>query len=136
MPFDVYSPPAVVLLTEVRLQTVAQSDGGSGPDAPLLGPPPSPGTEPRLTKDSTGVANHCLVVDQELAKRGLKTVRQIISRNPQYGVVWRADLAGPGGDDPTTRLTCWKAPGGAGYSVLLHPLQMFDPSQSISPLAP
>jgi hypothetical protein len=136
MPFYVHHSPAVAPLAEVRLLTDAQPDGGSWPDAQLVGPPLSPGTEPRLTTDPTGVAAHCLMVQQQLAKRGMKAVRQIMSQNAQYGVVWRADLAGPGDDSAAMRLTCWRIPKQAGYSIFLHPLQMFDPSQSVPPLAP
>jgi hypothetical protein len=137
MPFDVYLPPAAAPLAEVRFLTDARPDDPLGPDGVLLGPPPAPGTEARLNTDTTGVAAHCLALQQQLAKRGLKAVRQIISQNAKYGVVWRADLVvGSDGDGAAMRLTCWRIPRQADYFVLLQPLQMFDPTQSVPPLAP
>ena len=136
MPFDVYLPPAVAPLTAVRFLREARPDDLRGPDGLPLGPPPSPGTEARLSSDTTGVAAHCQAVQQQFAKRGLKAVRQVLSQNAQYGVVWRADLVGPDGDGAAMRLTCWRIPGRADYSILARPLQMFDPSESIPPLAP
>ena len=100
------------------------------------GPPPSPGEEPRLTTDSTGVMAHCDVIQAALEKRGMKFIRKVISLNPEYGVVWRADTAAMGGETPDTRLVCWKQPGHDGVSFISHPLVMFDPSQSVAPLAP
>jgi len=112
----------------------AQADGVVGPDD--LGPPPALGTEVRLTTDPTGVVAHCDATQQALAKRGLKLVRKVVSQNAQYGVVWRADMTTPGDSGEPFRLTCWRIPGRTGYSVLLRPLQMFDPTQSIPPLGP
>jgi len=136
MPFDVHLPLAAAILTEVRYLTDAQSDEGLGPGGLPPGPPMSPGMEARMTTDPTGVVAHCLMVQQPLAKRGLKIVHQLISRNAAYGVVWRADLAGPDGDAAEMRFVCWKIPGSVNYSFLAQPLQMFDPSQSIPPLTP
>jgi len=114
-----------------RAISAGQADGVLGPDEQLLGPPPAPGAEARLTADPTGVASHC---EQMMAKVGWTIVRAVVSQNPQYGVVWRADLTMPGGGSEPSRMICWKAPGRAGYSMISRPLTMFDPAESIPPL--
>ena len=116
-----------------RLVSEDQANGVLGPDEQPLEPPPTPGSEARLTSDPTGVADHCAATQQSLALFGWKVVRQVVSRNPQYGVVWRADVTMPGGGEPS-RVICWKRPGRADYSVIDRPLTMFDPSASIPPL--
>jgi hypothetical protein len=113
-----------------------QSTGVLAPDEQLLGPPPTPGTETRLTTDATGVVAHCEATQQVMAKHGMKVIRKVVSQNPQYGVIWRADVTTPGDSSQPFRMTCWRIPGRADYSFLLRPLQMFDPSESIPPLVP
>jgi hypothetical protein len=115
---------------------VFRSDDTLGPDGRPLGPPPSPGSEPRLDLDQTGVVAHCDQVGQTFETRGFKIVRKLVSQNSKYGVVWRADLAAPGDVQAVSRLICWKIPGGSGYSLIDRPLEMFDPSASIPPLTP
>jgi len=95
-----------------------------------------PGAEMRLTTDPAGVVAHCDQTEQELAKRGMKVIRKVVSQNPQYGVVWRADIAVAGDSSTPFRMTCWRIPGRPDYSFFLRPLQMFDPSESIPPLGP
>jgi hypothetical protein len=155
MPFDAYLSPNISLTAFAQIEPAARlttravdgrsewagvvfvSDPQAAPDDPLAGPPLSPGTEVRLNApDPTGVVAHCDAVQTMLGKRGLKVVRKIVSQNSQYGVVWRADMKMSGEDGASSRLICWKIPGRAGYSVFSQPLQMFDPSQSIPPLAP
>jgi hypothetical protein len=115
---------------------VSQSEDTLGPDGRPLGPPPSPGSEPRLSTDQTGVVAHCDMVGQVFEKRGFKVVRKLVSQNSKYGVVWRADMAAPGDVQAVSRLICWKIPGRSGYSLVDRPLEMFDPSASIPPLSP
>jgi hypothetical protein len=115
---------------------VSQSGDTLGPDGNPLGPPPSPGSEPRLTTDRTGVVAHCDMVGRVLGKRGMKVVGKLVSQNSEYGVVWRADMTAAGYPQSQSRLICWKIPGGSGYSLFDCPLEMFDPSQSIPPLSP
>ena len=66
----------------------------------------------------------------------MKFFRKVVSQNPKYGVVWRADAAVLGGENPQLRLICWQRPGHDDYSFISHPLVMFDPSQSVAPLEP
>jgi hypothetical protein len=113
-----------------------QASGVLGADQQLPGPPPSPGTEARLSADPSGVAAHCDLLQQSLEKRGLKIVRKVVSQNAQYGVVWRADVQIAGEDHASSRLICWRRPGRADYSFIDQPLQMFDPTESVPPLAP
>jgi len=113
-----------------------QSNSALGPTEQPREPPPDPGTEPRLTTDPTGVAAHCEAVQQTFAKSGWKIVRRVVSRNAQFGVVWRADVAMPRYGSELSRVICWRIPGRAGYSISVRPLEMFDPSASIPPLAP
>jgi hypothetical protein len=115
---------------------VSQSDDTLGPDGRPFGPPPSPGSEPRLSTDQTGVVAHCDIVGQSLEKRGFKVVGKLVSRSSKYGVVWRADMAAPGDVQVLSRLICWKIPGRSDFSFLDRPLTMFDPSDSIPPLSP
>jgi hypothetical protein len=140
MPLQVYlspvSPPAVQARASVPAANAAdaQAGGALGPDD--LGPPPAPGTEVRLTTDPTGVVAHCDATLQTMAKRGLKVIRKVVSQNFQYGVVWRADVAVAGDTSAPFRMTCWRIPGSAEFSLLLRPLRMFDPAASIPPLGP
>ena len=118
-----------------RIVSAGRSDGVLGPDGQLLGPPPTPGAETRLTTDPTGVADHCAATQQTMAKLGWKIVRQVVSRNAQYGVVWRADITMPLNESEPFRVICWRRPGRADYSIIERPLELFDASQSIPPLA-
>jgi hypothetical protein len=115
---------------------VSQSDDTLAPDGHPLGPPPSPGSEPRLDTDPTGVVAHCDMVGQALEKRGMKVVHKLVSQNSKYGVVWRADMTAPGDVQAVSRLICWKIPGRSDYSFIDRPLEMFDPSASVPPLSP
>jgi hypothetical protein len=117
-----------------RTVSADQANGILGPDEQLLGPPPTPGTEPRLTADTTGVAAYCEAAQQPMAKLGWRIVRQVASQNAQYGVVWRADVTAPGNGGDLFRVICWKRPGRADYSMVFRPLTMFDASGSIPPL--
>ena len=117
------------------LMRVSQSDDTLGPDGHPLGPPPSPGSEPRLNTDQTGVVAHCDMIGQALEKRGMKVVRKVVSRNSKYGVVWRGDMSAPGNVEAQSRLICWKIPGRSDFSFVDRPLEMFDPSGSIPPLS-
>lgn len=159
MPFEAYlapnTGPSAQVQVEVRARVaIGAANGRSGrpgvvfvsnpqtndapaPDDPLPGPPTSPGTEVRLgAADPTGVVTYCDNLQQTVGKRGWKVVRKIVSQNAQYGVVWRADVTMPGYDTDPMRMICWRIPGRTSYSFLVRPLQMFDPSQSIPPLAP
>ncbi len=115
---------------------VSQNDDTLGPEGQPLGPPPSPGSEPRLNTDQTGVVAHCDVVGQALEKRGMKVLRKLVSRNSEYGVVWRADMSAPGDVHAQSRLICWKIPGRSDFSFVDRPLEMLGPSDSIPPLSP
>jgi hypothetical protein len=114
----------------------AQSNGELGPDEQPLGPPPAPGTEPRIDADTTGVAAHCDALQQTFAKSGWKIVRKVVSQNAQYGIVWRADVTMAGEQTQPMRVICWRIPGRAAYSIVDRPLEMLDPSASIAPLGP
>jgi hypothetical protein len=112
----------------------AQSEGILGPDEQPLEPPPGPGTETRLSSDQTGVAARCEAMQQAYAKFGWKIVREVVSQNAQYGVVWRADVTLPDYRREPSRVICWRRPGRADYSFVDRPLEMFDPAQSVPPL--
>ena len=113
-----------------------RSGGAQAQNERFNWPPPSPGEEARATADATGVVDHCDRLQQELATRGIKVIRKVVSRSARFGVVWRADVV-VNGADPLFRTICWRDPGPrGGYGFWMGPLQMFDPSQSIPPLAP
>ena len=114
----------------------AQSEAIVGADEQFLAPPASPGTEPRLASDPSGVAAYCEAAQQRYAKFGWKIVRQVVSQNPQYGVVWRADVTIPRYRDMPSRVICWRRPGRTDYSFVNQPLEMFDPASSVPPLGP
>jgi len=59
---------------------------------------------------------------------GATVVRAVITRSPRYGEVWRADSATHEPSPILFRYVCSKA------RLLVRPLQMFDPKQSIPPL--
>jgi len=61
---------------------------------------------------------------------GDRILRVVVTQNPRWGTVWRADSAHPTpGAAPTLwRTVCWKD------SSFVRPLQMFDKTKSIPPL--
>lgn len=116
-----------------------QAEGVISPDGEPLEPPPSPGTEPRLTSDPSGLAAKCEAQSRKIAGQlGWRFVRSVVTQSEKWGVVWRADIA-PEADEATWfRDSCWRAPhakidGPISFSA--RPLQMFDASKSIPPLA-
>jgi len=114
---------------------LAQADGTLGSDEQPLEPPADPGTEVRLTNDPSGIAAGCEAAFKDMnATIGWKTLRTVVSQSPQWGVVWRTDIAP--GDDPasTFRDTCWRRPRDHGFAFSTRPLTMFDPAASIEPL--
>ncbi len=115
-----------------------QIQGLMGQDEELLEPPPAPGTEPVVTADTTGVADHCQAMAKDMtAKYGWTFDPVVISRNPRWGVVWRADSVMPESPEYRFRRICWQIPhpqGGVKYMLEDRPLDMFDPTQSVGPL--
>ncbi len=117
---------------QLRREGVIDAD-----DQPLE-PPADPGTEPRLHGRPSGTAAKCEASErEETSKLGWKFVRSIVTRNAQWGVVWRADIAPE--SDPATwfRESCWRVRGTrgeSGISTSSRPLMMFDKTQSIIPL--
>lgn len=138
-PADLCATLRVRLTRWNREMRQLRADGIIGPDDQPLEPPPAPGSEPRLVSDTSGVAAQCESHSRQLAASlGWKFVRGVVTQNPTWGVVWRADIAPDA--DPSTwmRESCWRAPrakGAAGISFSSRPLQMFDESESIKPLA-
>ena len=113
-------------------------EGVIGVDDQPLEPPPNPGTEPRLSRDTSGVAAKCEAQGRKMASRpGWTFVRSVVTRNAQWGVVWRADIA-PQADRATWfRDSCWGVTGirgDEGISFSSRPLEMFDQSKNIKPL--
>lgn len=109
-----------------------------GADEQPLEPPPDPGQEPRLSNDPSGIAAKCEATTREITSNlGWKFVRRVVTRNVQWGVVWRADVAPTA--DPATwfRDSCWRASGThgkGGVSMSSRPLVMFDKTKDIKPL--
>ncbi len=129
MPFHVYLSPIMASAPAAQVQADARANPG---ERLLDPPPPAPGTEARLTTDPTGVVAHCDALQPELAKQGLTVVRKVVSQNPKYGVIWRADVTSSAEGGAESRLICWR--GRDGFSFFDHPLQMLDPAESIPPL--
>jgi len=122
-----------------RFISEGRSEGTIGPDEQLLQPPPDPGTEARVTADPSGVAEHCETAAREFQTRGWKVLRSVVTRNAEYGVVWRADVTISRFPHDPSRLMCWQAQDSDGtkhFELWDRPLQMFDPTQSVPPLAP
>jgi|GEM_PF-2985104 len=113
-------------------------EGVIGADEQPLEPPPDPGTEPRLSNDPSGVAAKCETFTRKTASElGWKFVRSMVTRNTQWGVVWRADVAPEVNPDTWFRDSCWSVQGAHGkdaVSMSSRPLMMFDKTQSIKPL--
>jgi hypothetical protein len=114
-----------------------QKDGSLGPDGQPLFPPPDPGGEPRVAPaDAADLAGGCQDFARRFTERGGGTLRRwMISRNAQYGLVWRGDLAMGPTPAEAFRLTCWTSPTGKpGLRFASQPLTMFDPKDSVPPL--
>jgi hypothetical protein len=102
-------------------------------DQPIL-PPPDPGTATRIAGDPSGVAARCADTMGHTLPPGWKVVRTLVTQDPRWGVVWRADVAT---DDPSSlfRETCWtRTARTSGLSTSTQPLEMFDPKRSVPPL--
>ena len=111
--------------------------GGLSVDAngQLVAPPSDPGDESRIATDPSGVAAKCEAVQSFFdARLHSHVVRAVISRSERWGVVWRADYAVGAAPSNMWRTICWEAPGEKQVSIVLRPLRMFDPSQSVKPL--
>jgi len=121
-----------------RFMSAEQAEGAMDRNQEPLEPPGSPRTEPRLSSDPSGVVAQCLASANPLTtKAGWTIERTVVSQNPQYGVVWRADVVTRDHPNIPSRVICWRLSGErAGGKVMfeVRPLQMFDPSQSVGPL--
>ena len=141
MPVTQSLPPAHI---EADERAAGAADSGRSPDHGVAEgvfswPPADPGTETRLSSDSSGVAQHCDEVFGDFAKGGWRIVHRVVSLSPQYGVVWRADFVTS--DDPhhLSRMICWRANGSDtsdGYQLMVQPLEMLDKRDDLRPLAP
>jgi hypothetical protein len=139
-PYVISDPVALCTRLEARLarwnseMSRMRAEGTIDTNDLPLEPPPDPGTEPRLPDDPSGLAAAC-----ETGLRKMSTdlrwplTRHVVTRNPKWGVVWRADVAPQRQASTWLRETCWHAPGG-GISLSSRPLEMFDKSQNIKPL--
>ena len=115
----------------------SQKAGLVGPDARPLEPPGDPGSEARLDAGKSGVAEECEDTARWYEKRGWRIMRAVVSLNPTYGVVWRADYTTPGFRRMPWRMICWQARGTDGTRSLVvedHPFEMFDSKESLHPL--
>lgn len=126
-----------VALDEWNRDTARErADGIVDADDQPVQPPPEPGDAPRAGRDPGGIVDRCeAMIRRETAALGWKVSRTLITNDPNWGVVWRADVATP--DDPpyVTRETCWMRKGPSpGLSLSSQPLVMFDPRQSLRPL--
>jgi len=117
----------------------SQAMGLIGPDSEPLGPPGDPGSETRLDPAKSGVADQCEDAERSYLRFGWRFSRVVVSLNPRFGVVWRADFTQPGYRSIGARMICSQAQGTDGIRRLLveiHPLEMFDPKQSLHALEP
>ena len=118
--------------------TLMRAEGVVGRDDVLPEPPAAPGAEARVASDASGIAAKCESGERQMADRlGWRLVRAMVTRNADWGVVWRADIAPDA--DPSTwmRESCWqprRAAARGSITVSVRPLRMFDKSQSIEPL--
>lgn len=115
-----------------------RAQGVIGADDQPLEPPPDPGSEPRLAVDTTGMVARCEKSARRMASElKWKVVRTIVSQNPKWGIVWRADIAPRADPQSWMRDMCWRprqATGKTEFSMSSRPLEMFDPTKSIKPL--
>jgi hypothetical protein len=84
-----------------------------------------------ITGKDDAVADQCAARARKSADiLGDRILRVVVTDNPRWGTVWRADSAHPvPGSAPTLwRTVCWKD------SSFVRPLQMFDKSKNIPPL--
>lgn len=116
----------------------AQADGDLDANDQPIEPPPEPGAAPRLDHDNSGVADKCAaMVRQQMKHLGWKITRTLVTQDPKWGIVWRADVETPDADPVGTREVCWRrAPPHAGFVLSSHPMIMFDPKESLTPLPP
>lgn len=113
----------------------AQKAGILGLDLQPVEPPSDPGSEPRLDLDPTGIAARCDDIGERfVANQPWKIIHKVVTRNPQVGVVWRADIEHE--DGYISRQTCWMRPGRKGLMTSNRPLEMFDPTKTLGPLRP
>jgi len=117
----------------------AQREGVIGTNEEILGPPAAPGNEPRLTNDSSGIASLCGGVEKSFAKDDFSIVRIVVSQNPRWGEVWRADMINREYPTAPVRVVCWRRSGrpkSDSVAFSIRPLEMFDATKSVEPLEP
>ncbi len=119
-----------------RIVREGQLDGMMGPEGQPLSPPADPGAEPRLKGTLSGVAADCQrAVESEFKSTNWKLGPVVVSQNPTWGVVWRADVTIDNVPEPDTRYLCWRHAGPhPGLVISSQPLTMFDPDKSVAPL--
>jgi hypothetical protein len=117
-----------------RLQAAGLMDAEERP----LTPPADPGAEERLTSDPSGVATRCAAMEAA-EQRALKerVLSIVISRNAEWGVIWRADVVSANFADIVSRQVCALQPG-KEQALLFEdlPLDALDPKSAVAPLDP
>lgn len=110
-------------------------DAQGQPIGPSADPPAS---SARVEHDGTGVEAEC---DHEergrMANLGWKIVRSLVTDEPKWGIVWRADLAtGPDTEHDLWREVCWAHRKGRNLELETssQALDPFDPAQALAPL--
>jgi len=98
-------------------------------------PPPEPGAEPRLTHDPSGVAAQCETETRnEMAGAHWAVNRTLVSQNPTWGVVWRADLW-PDHVKLGMRIVCWRNRATGKLARSKQPLEAWGPFPALAPLS-
>jgi hypothetical protein len=111
-----------------------QRSGFLGPDGQPLIPPADPANEERVARDASGVSARC-----SATFKPWKVARTVVSMNPKFGIVVRADVVVPPDSKPSFRNICWRLRGADGkeqYATVTQPFEMFDPKESVQPLSP
>lgn len=108
--------PEAVLSRELQRQMAARAEAlgimryAEAPvpndDAEPRFPPPAPEPDETIAVAADdAVTRRCADIADRLAiGAGAEVIRVLITRSPEWGTIWRADMAG--GDDPETRFTC------------------------------
>ena len=111
------------------VETPAPANDYVALDDPAIRPPPTPAGEAAVTNDPSGVGARCEAETRKnLQGSPFAIVRSIVTQNPKWGVVWRADIKAPD-DDPiwTDRFVCWQSAATGKLTWSKQPLAGWGP---------
>ena len=103
------------------------------PDDPH--PSPQPGADVRLAHDTSGVAAECeTLTRKEFEPTPFTVVRSVVTQNPRWGAIWRADIVTTDVRGADIRMTCWRNRVTGALARSKQPLEAIGSFPALAPL--